>query len=79
MSVELSEELEFEVEEDTVGLKLGKVRDYRSVKSEEASEASEEAHALSSTQKRKGEQGARKNRDQGSRLYFILHTKKLWT
>jgi hypothetical protein len=58
MSVELSEELE----EDTVGLRLGKVRDYRSVKSE----ASEEAHALSSTQKRKGEQGARKNRDQGS-------------
>ena len=69
MSVESSEEV-------PVGLKLEKVRGYRSVKSK----ASEEAHALSSTQKRKGEQRARKNHEQGarkhhvrgSRLYFIV-------
>ena len=38
---------------------MEKVRDCRPVKSE----VNEEAHALSSTQQRKGEQGARKNHD----------------
>ena len=54
MSVELSEE-----KVQTNGLKLEKARYQGSVKSE----ASEEAHALSSTRQRKGEQGARTYHD----------------
>ena len=51
-------EIRVELSEDTVRLNSEKVRDYWP-------EASEEAHALSSTQgqKREGEQGAKKNHD----------------